>query len=456
MGLSLTKYNNYKSLYQSKLVEADEAVKVVKSGDWVQYGEFVMQPRELDAALAKRVNELHDVKVRAVTITMVPEIVKADPKREHFRFNDWHFSGFSRALHEQNLCNYIPITYHEAKKIISEFVSIDVAFVLVAPMDRNGYFNLGTSNSITSYVLDKTKTVIVEVNKSVPVCLGGNSEAVHISQVDYIVESQDNTKLLNLPKVNISDEDRKVALNVMEKLEDGACLQLGIGAMPNAIGAMIAESGLKDLGIHTEMLVDSFVDMYNSGVVTGKRKQIDKGKIVYTFAMGTDKLYDFLDLNPVCASYPVHYTNDPFIIAQNDKVFAINNAIEVDLFSQVASEASGTRQISGTGGQLDFMFASFRSTGGKGFICLSSTKKLSDGTVISRIRPTLSPGTIVTIPRSLNYYVATEYGIALMKGQSTWQRAEELIKIAHPDFQDELIKEAARMKIWVRTNKQND
>jgi acyl-CoA hydrolase len=221
----------------------------------------------------------------------------------------------------------------EAKKIISEFVNIDVAFVLVAPMDRNGYFNLGTSNSITSYVLDKAKTVIVEVNKSVPVCLGGNSEAVHISQVDYVVESQDNTRLLNLPQVSISDEDRKIAHNVMEKLEDGACLQLGIGAMPNA---MIADSGLKDLGIHTEMLVDSFVDMYNSGVVTGKRKQIDKGKIVYTFAMGTDKLYDFLDLNPVCASYPVHYTNDPFIIAQNDKVFAINNASMTMYISTVA------------------------------------------------------------------------------------------------------------------------
>lgn len=456
MNLYLTDKSGYESLYQKKLVTADEAVKVVKSGDWVQYGEFVMQPRELDAALAKRVNELQDVKVRAVCLTMMPEIIKADPKREHFRFNDWHFSGLSRALHQQNLCNYIPITYHEAGKIITEFTNIDVAFVLVAPMDRNGYFNLGTSNSITSYVVEKAKTVIVEVNKSVPVCLGGNSEAIHISQVDYIVESQHNTKLLNLPEASITEEDRQIAHHLMEHLEDGACLQLGIGAMPNAIGAMIAESGLKDLGVHTEMLVDSFVDMYNSGVVTGKRKQIDKGKMVYTFAMGTDKLYDFLDLNPVCASYPVHYTNDPFIIAQNDKVFAINNAIEVDLYSQVASEASGTRQISGTGGQLDFIFASFRSKGGKGFICLSSTKKLSDGTVVSRIRPTLSPGTIVTIPRSLNYYIATEYGVAMMKGRTTWQRAEELINIAHPDFRDELIKEAEKMKIWVRTNKQDD
>lgn len=441
--------------YREKLVTADEAVKVVKSGDWVQYGEFVMQPRELDAALARRVNELEGVNIRAVTITMIPEVVKADPGRKSFRFNDWHFSAFSRALQTQNLCNYIPITYHEARKLIEEFVEIDVAFVLVAPMDANGYFNLGTSNSITSYVIDKAKTVVVEVNTSVPVCLGGNSESVHISQVDHIVESEQNQGLLNLPPVPVTEVDRIIAQRVMGLMEDGACLQLGIGGMPNVVGSMIAESDLKDLGVHTEMLVDSFVDMHESGRVNGKRKTIDKGKMVYTFGMGTDKLYDFLDNNPVCASYPVHYTNDPFIISQNDKVFGINNAIEVDLYSQVASEASGPRQISGTGGQLDFIFASFRSRGGKGMICLSSTTKLKDGTVKSRIVPTLSPGTIVTIPRSINYYVITEYGVAMMKGKTTWQRAEELINIAHPDFRDELVKAAEENNIWVRTNKQD-
>lgn len=441
--------------YKEKLVTADEAVKIVKSGDWVQYGEFVMQPKELDAALARRTNELEDVKIRCVTTTMVPQVVKADPERKHFRFNDWHFSAFSRVLHTQNLCNYIPITYHEAKKLHDEFVNIDVAFVLVAPMDSNGYFNLGTSNSITSYVIEKAKKVVVEVNTSVPVCLGGNSESVHISQVDYIVESVNNEKLFNIPSAPASDVDRQIAARVMEMMEDGCCLQLGIGAMPNVVGSMIADSDLKDLGVHTEMLVDAFVDMHESGRITGKLKTIDKGKMVYTFAMGTQKLYDFMDNNPVCASYPVHYTNDPFIISQNDKVFGINNALEVDLYGQVASEASGPKQISGTGGQLDFIFASFRSRGGKGLICLSSTAKLKDGRVVSRIRPTLSPGTIVTVPRSINYYVVTEYGTANMKGKTTWQRAEELINIAHPDFQDELTREAEKMNIWVRSNKQD-
>lgn len=451
MALVLGK--NYIDEYKKKLVTADEAVRVVKSGDWVQYGEFVMQPKELDRALAKRVNELEDVKIRCVTITMIPEVVKVDPERKHFRFNDWHFSAFSRHMQNQNLCNYIPITYHEGKKLIEEYVDIDVAFILVTPMNELGYFNLGTSNSITSYVIEKAKKVIVEVNTSVPTCLGGNGESIHISQIDYIVESTDNEKLLNLPATPVSDIDKAIAKKAMELIEDRACIQLGIGAMPNAIGAMIADSDLKDLGVHTEMLVDSFVDMYDRGRISGKYKTLDKGKMVYTFAMGTDKLYDFLDNNPVCASYPVHYTNDPFIISQNDKVFAINNAIEVDLYSQVASEASGSRQISGTGGQLDFIFASFRSKGGKGLICLSSTTTLKDGTVVSRIKPTLSPGTIVTVPRSIVYYVITEYGIAILKGKTTWQRAEALINIAHPDFRDELIKEAEKMKIWVRTNK---
>lgn len=285
----------YKDQYKEKLVSADEAVKIVKSGDWVQYGEFVMQPKDLDAALARRVNELEDVKIRAVTMTMMPEIVKVDPDRKHFVFNDWHYSGITRALQDKGLCNYISLTYHEAPKILREFCDVDVAFIPVAPMDSNGFFNIGTSNSINSYVRAKAKKVIVEVNKSVPRCLGAGGESVHISEVDYIVESSSNPKLFHLPEVPVSDTDRKIANIVLGLMEDGACLQLGIGSMPNVIGSLITDSDFKDLGVHSEMLADSYVDMYESGRVNGKRKNLDKGKMVYTFAMGTDKLYNFLD-----------------------------------------------------------------------------------------------------------------------------------------------------------------
>jgi acyl-CoA hydrolase len=333
------------------------------------------------------------------------------------------------------------------------YAEIDVAFIPVAPMDNHGFFNLGTSNSHTLFSIKKAKKVILEVNTSIPVCCGGSHEAVHISEADYIVESITNPPLLELPSIPISDVDRKIASIIMEQMEDGVCLQLGIGAMPNSVGAMIAESDLKDLGVHTEMLVDSYVDMYNAGRITGANKALDRYKMAYTFAMGTKKLYQFIHNNRVCASYPVSYINKPYNIGQNDKVFAINNALEVDLYSQVASESTGFRQISGTGGQFDFIFGAFQSKGGKGFLCLSSTTKLKDGRIVSRIRPTFSPGTIVTVPRSLVSYIVTEYGIVNMKAKSTWQRAEALISIAHPMFRDGLIKEAEKMNIWRRTNK---
>jgi len=258
---------------------------------------------------------------------------------------------------------------------------------------------------------------------------------------------------LQLPAAKPKKYDFQIAEYIMNEIEDGACLQMGIGSMPNVVGANIAKSDLKDMGIHTEMLVDSCVDLYEAGKMTGNRKNIDRGKMVYSFALGTDKLYKFMDNNPICASYPVSYTNDPRMIALNDKVIAINSALEVDLLSQVSSESSSYRHISGTGGQLDFIMGAFASHGGKGFICLSSTYADKDGQLCSRIVPNLSPGSVVTVPRSMVQYVVTEYGIVQLKGKSTWRRAEALISIAHPQFQDELIKATQGMKIWVRSNK---
>jgi acyl-CoA hydrolase len=315
-------------------------------------------------------------------------------------------------------------------------------------MDGQGYFNYGMSNSLTSAAITKAKKVVVEINENMPHCLGGNQESVHVSRVDYIIEGH-NQPIMELPPSQPSETDAQIAQNIMQEIEDGSCLQLGIGGLPNVIGSMIADSDLQDLGIHTEMLVDSMVDLYDVGKITGNQKTMDRFKMVYTFAMGTNKLYEFLHNNPACASYPVNYTNNPRVIAANDKVVAINNAIEVDLFSQVCSESVGTTQISGTGGQFDFIFGAFNSRGGKGIIGLSSTYKDKDGVVHSRIVPTLQPGSIVTVPRSCVQYIATEFGIVQLKGKSTWERAEALIGIAHPMFHDELTKQARDMKIWL-------
>jgi len=258
---------------------------------------------------------------------------------------------------------------------------------------------------------------------------------------------------VQLPEIEASEAEIAIAKLVTAQIEDGACLQLGIGGMPNTIGKLIADSDLKDLGVHTEMLNDAMVDMFEAGRITGKRKNIDHRKMVYTFAMGSNKLYEFLDDNPACASYPCDYTNDVNIISLNDKVVTVNSCVEADLFGQINSESMGTRQISGTGGQLDFLMAGYKSKGGKSFLCMTSTKENKKGELQSRIQPTISPGGSVSIHRGLVNYLATEYGIVKLKGLSSWQRAEALISIAHPMFRDDLVKSAQEMGIWRKSNK---
>jgi butyryl-CoA:acetate CoA-transferase len=441
----------YMDEYTKKLVKPEEAVKVVRSGDWVEYGQFAVQTVVLDRALAARKDELRDVKIRATTRAFgIPEVVRADPTAEHFAYHNLHFSGFDRKLHDQGLCWFVPILYHEVPRYYRENCELDVAMLPVAPMDRHGFFNFSLSNSHARAICDKAKTVIVEVNPNLPVCLGGKEEAVHISEVDLITPA--DWKIPELPSAQPSEVDRKIAALIMDELEDGCCIQLGIGGMPNAVGSMIARSDLKNLGIHTEMFCDSMVEMAEAGRLTGARKATDRGKIVFTFCLGTRTSYEFLDRNPMCASYPVNYTNDPFVIAQNDRFVAINNCVEIDLFGQVCSESSGTRHISGTGGQVDFTYGAYRSKGGKAFLCLSSTfdKK---GATVSRIKPLLTEGAIVTDPRALVSYVVTEFGIVNLKGKSTWERAEALISITHPDFRDELVRDAEKMGIWRRGNR---
>ena len=286
-----------------------------------------------------------------------------------------------------------------------------------------------------------------------PRCLGGFESEIHISKVDYIVEG-DNPAIGELPAGGPATEiDKKVAKLIVDEIPNGACLQLGIGGMPNAVGALIAESDLKDLGVHTEMYVDAFVDIAKAGKITGAKKNIDRFRQTYAFGAGTKKMYDYMNDNPELMSAPVDYTNDVRVIAQIDNFISINNAVDVDLFGQVSAESSGIRQISGAGGQMDFVMGAYLSNGGKSFICLSSTFTDKTGKTTSRIRPTLIEGSVVTDTRPTTEYIVTEYGMVNLKGLSAWERAEKLISIAHPDFRDELIQEAEKMHIWRRTNK---
>lgn len=439
-------------LYSEKLVSAKEAVKVIKSGDWVDYGICVGHPVVTDKALAARAAELRDVKVRGGISMWMPEICTIADPGKHFTWNSWHCTGVDRKIIDMGHGYYSPMRYSELPRLYRENVDrVDVAMFQVAPMDEHGYFNFGPQASHLMAVCERAKVIIVEVNANMPRCLGGFEEGIHISRVDHIVEG-DNPPLAQLKANGLTEVDRKVAELIVEEIPNGACLQLGIGGMPNAVGMLIAESDLKDLGVHTEMYVDAFVDLTTRGKITGAKKNIDRFRQVFAFAAGTQKLYDFLHDNPKVMSCPVDYCNDVGRVAMIDNFMSINNAVEIDLFSQISSESSGTKQISGTGGQLDFVMGSYLSKGGKSFICLSSTYG-KNGEMKSRIVPTLAPGSIVTDSRTCVQWVVTEYGKVNLKGKTTWERADALISIAHPEFRDDLIKDAERLNIWRNSNR---
>ncbi|SHN79736.1 acetyl-CoA hydrolase/transferase family protein [Desulfitobacterium chlororespirans] len=439
--------------YRKKLTTPDKAVGVVKSGDWIIYSYAANTLPVLDMALAQRTPELHDIQLLAGVSMRPHAVVKADPRGEHFTWDCVHFSVIDRKYYEMGRAFYIPLRYSEVPRYIAENISrIDVFMVQVSPMDQHGNFNFGPTISHYPAAAAKAKTVIVEVNEDMPIAHGGYGNYIHISDVDYIVEGG-HTGMPQIPSALVTDVDQKIAQYVLDDLRDGDCIQLGIGAMPNALGQMIAASDLKDLGVHTEMLVDSYVDMWEAGRISGRKKQIDKGRMVYTFAGGTQKLYDFINNNPQVAGYPVDYTNDRFIASRNDNLVSINNALEIDLSGQVCSETIGPRMISGAGGQLDFVDAAYSSKGGRSFICMESTFTDAEGKKHSRIRPLLTEGAVVTDTRPMVQYVVTEHGKANLKGATTWQRAERLISLAHPDFREELIQEAEKLKIWRKSNK---
>ena len=446
--------SDWNQMYQEKLTTAEEAVKVIKSGDWVDYGWVTGHPVALDQALAARLPELFDLKLRGGIALWEPAVFRVPEAEKHMCWNSWHFSGIERKAAERGLAFYAPLRYSELPRYYRENIApLDVAMIQVAPMDRHGFFNFGPNASHLAALCETARHLIVEVNRNMPRCLGGMEAEVHISRVDAVVEGND-PPIGQLPGGGAPSEvDRAVAKAIVEKIPNGACLQLGIGTMPNTVGSMIADSDLKDLGVHTEMYVDAFVDLSLAGKISCEKKNIDRGRQVYAFGAGTQKMYDFMHNNPALMSAPVNYTNDDRVISQIDNFISINNAVALDLFGQISSESAGIRPISGAGGQQDFVLGAYLSRGGKSFICCSSTYTDKKGVLHSRILPTLEPGTVVTDTRPNTMYVVTEYGCVNLKGLTTWERAEAIISLAHPAFREQLIQDAEAMKIWRRSNK---
>ncbi len=432
----------YREEYQRKLITAEEAAGLVKSGMWIDYGAICGFPSLIDEKLAERAKELREVKIRAEhSHTQIPRI---DPRQEHFIHNSWFLGKVEREYHKDGACSYIPFGLSEGPRMYREWLKdeVDITFIEVTPMDENGSFNFGTSITRQKAACEVAKTVVVEVNEYQPWVYGGYDEVVHISGVDHIVENYEY-KIPEFPAAEVTKEDEAIAGLLAEQIEDGATIQLGVGAIPSVVGKLLIKHSLKDLGIHSEMFNDSMMELIEAGVVTGKKKTINPGKAVHCFAAGSEKLYKFMDRNPALAGFPVDYTNDPYIIAKNEKQIAINSSLRVDLRGQVCSESVGTRQISGTGGQLEFTRGAYMSPGGKAFICLHATRRNNDGKLMSNIVPVLELGDMVTVPASDVSYIVTEYGMVNLKGKSTWQRAKMLISIAHPAFRDQLT-EAAR------------
>jgi acyl-CoA hydrolase len=424
----------------ARTISAAEAAALVKSGMWLDFGGINSQSETFDRALAARRDELTDVKVRSCLSIRPLAFLEADPEGKHFQAYNWHFSGYDRMKHDAGRTVYIPLNLGEVPDYYRRFLDPpDIAVIRTTPIDERGYFNFGPTNAWLGAVIERAKTVIVEASPNLPHVFGVRNE-VHISEVDYVIDGGE-TGAAELKNAPMTDVDRAVAGHIVENIDDGACLQIGIGAMPNAVCTILAQSGIKDLGIHTEMLTDGCIDLVNAGCVTGARKRLDPGKVVFTFALGSQHMYEAITRNPVMECHPVDYTNLPHIIMQNDNAVSINNTTQIDLQGQAASESDGHRHLTGTGGQLQFVRGAYAAKNGKSFMLLSSTYERK-GVRKSRIVLNLTPGNIVTTPRSDIMYVVTEYGITNLKAKSVADRARSLIALAHPDFREELERQA--------------
>jgi acyl-CoA hydrolase len=427
-------------VFKRKIVSPTEALGCIKSGHRVYIHPGCAEPEVLVQALYQRAPELRDVELVHLLTMGTADYVR--PEMEgHFRHNAMFIGGNVREAVNGGRADYTPIFLGEIEGLfLSGQMPLDVALITVSPPDEHGYCSLGVGVDTTMTAVKVASQIVAEVNDQMPRTLGDTF--VHVSKMDYIVES--SRPLCELPKHPISDLHRKIARHIADLIEDGSTLQMGIGGIPDAVLLYLKDK--RDLGVHSEMFSDGLIDLIEMGVVNGERKSIHPRKVIVGFCLGTKRLFDFIHNNPIFEFHPISYTNDPFRIAQNDRMVAINAALQVDLTGQVVSDSIGTYFYSGFGGQVDFIRGAARSLGGKPIIALPSTAK--DGTV-SRIVPMLDPGAGVVTSRADVHYVVTEYGVAYLHGKNIRQRVEALINIAHPTFREELMEYASKQR-WLK------
>jgi len=423
---------SWREIYKQKLAAPDEAVKHIKSGNRIVIGHAAAEPTALVDAMVKSCQQYENVEIIHMVALGKCEYTKPEMKK-HFTHNALFVGGSTRESVKDARSDYTPTFFYQVPKLfINGYLPIDVALIQVSTPDEHGYCSYGVSCDYTKTGAECAKIVIAEVNDKMPRTFGDNF--IHVSDMDYIVES--SKPIIELQPPKITDVEKAIGENCASLVEDGSTLQLGIGAIPDAVLLFLKDK--KDLGIHSEMFSDGLVDLYNSGAINNSKKSIHKGKMVATFLMGTKKLYDFINNNPAVELYPVSYVNDPMVIMKNSKMVSINSCIQVDLMGQVSSETIGLTQFSGVGGQVDYVRGTSMSEDGKSIIAMPSTASKGK---ISRIVSFLDHGSSVTTSRNDVEYVVTEYGIADLRGKTLKQRAKELITIAHPDFRLVLIKE---------------
>ncbi len=429
---------NLKQEYKNRLMSPEEAVEKVKSNQTIVAAMAASEPPALLENLTRKVKELEGVRI--CTCLLMRDYGFMDPSLEgHILNESWFFGPWERKYYGSRMASHLPNNLHEAGEKKAEKDEINFFWGTAAPMDENGFFSLSLGVTYEKIMIEKAKMVILEINENLPRTMGDTQ--VHISQIDGIVEN--HVPLVELPPAESTEADLAIGNYISDLVEDGSTIQLGIGGIPNAIARNLQEK--KNLGIHTEMFTDGMVDLFEAGAITGREKTIWKEKMVGTFALGTNRLYQFIDQNPGIEFQQGNVTNDPYVIGKNHKMISINTALQVDLCGQVVSEWLGGRQFSGTGGQADTHRGAQRSRGGKGIIALRSTAK--KGT-ISTIQPQLPAGAQVTLGRQEVDLVVTEYGVAFLKGMSVRERVRRLIAIAHPEFREDLKKEAERLEIW--------